>query len=177
LLVVQQGSASVVNLSAWLGSRDDPAFHMRAIAGPQSARYPLILPLVPDLRSPERALPVHTSRTLVHIRPPLPIVSTLPISRVAVRHPLRAPCLPNLFKMNIFRVTLVFALLLGVALLSAPDYTIATSVAQRCYSDKEACLHHRKRCIRCTRLCMQSSRGAGGGRARLWAEHCFRFSE
>jgi len=71
----------------------------------------------------------------------------LPISRVAVRNQ-RASCLPNLFKMNIFRVTLVFALLLGVALSSAPDCTIATSISQRCYSDNWACLRHRTWCSR-----------------------------
>jgi len=78
--------------------------------------------------------------------------------------------------MNIFRVTLVFALLLGVALLSAPDYTIATSISRRCYLDKEACLHHRKRCITCIRFCTLSARSAGGGRARLYAKDCVRFS-
>ena len=118
---------------------------------------------------------MHTSRTLVHIRPPLPIASTLPISRVAVRHPLCAPCLPNLFKMNIFRFTLVFALLLGVLLLSAPDCTIATSISQRCYSDMKACLYHRKRCIKCVRHCILSARGTGGGTSRVYAEDCFSF--
>jgi len=79
--------------------------------------------------------------------------------------------------MNIFRVTLVFALLLGVALLSAPDYTIATSAARRCYLDKKACIHHRKRCIKCVRSCILSSRGTGALQARLYAEDCFRFSQ
>jgi len=75
--------------------------------------------------------------------------------------------------MNIFRVTLVFALLLGVALSSAPDYTIATSISQRCYSDKVACLRYHKRCISCVRLCLLSSRDTGGARARLYAEDCY----
>jgi len=107
----------------------------------------------------------YTFTHLCQVPPPLPI------SRVAVRKQL-ASCLPNLFKMNIFRVTLVFALLLGVALSSAPDYTFATSISQRCYSDYVTCLRHRTRCINCARLCLLSSRDTGGARARLFAEDC-----
>ena len=112
----------------------------------------------------------YTFTHLCQVPPPLPI------SRVAVRKQL-ASCLPNLFKMNIFRVTLVFVLLLGVALSSAPDCTIATSIGDGCYSDYWACIRHRTWCSRCVRRCVLWERGIGGGRARLYAENCHRLAE
>jgi len=84
--------------------------------------------------------------------------------------------------MCLLRLTLLFATLLGMALLTAPDATAATPVdmygpvygeAHVAVCDKtyEACYNRRERCHECVRSC-RAAYSTIGKPARNFAERC-----
>lgn len=115
-------------------------------------------------------------------------VDTLPLSQVAFpfappsaarRRATGAQFLPlRPLNMATFRFTLLFSLLLGVALLAAPRQA-AANIGWQCSEDLDMCLDHRLRCpecaVNCKKVALEEARWGNHLLSRVaknWAIMC-----